>query len=332
MTHLYWHNDPSRSVVLNDPLARVRVGEGSFLGELQRLGHGLQRSFIVTLLHELSSSGGNDGPTLILGFEEPELYQHPPQARHLSSLLEKLSSENTQVMLTTHSPYFVSGKGFESIRMFLRNQADGATKVSSLDYAELSEQLAHALGCEPVPPSSIMATVEQILQPSQNEMFFTKVPVLVEGVEDVAFIATYLQLKDKWTIFRKYGCHFIVANGKGPMSRPLAIGKGLNIPIFTVFDGDNHKEKNKTNYLNNKCLVYLSGHENEDFRSESSIFMDNFVMWGSTIGNVVKEEIGNEAWESTTEKTKEKFGFKVGVNGKNSLLITAVLVFNCISS
>jgi len=322
---LYWHNDPSKSVVLNDPLARIRVGEGGFLGELQRLGHGLQRSFIVSLLHELSSSEGVEGPTLVLGFEEPELYQHPPQARHLSSLLEALSTGNTQVILTTHSPYFVSGKGFESVRMFLRGQPDGATKVTSLGYDELSKLLAEALGCDPVSPTSIMAAVEQILQPSQNEMFFTKVPVLVEGVEDVAYIATYLQLKGKWSEFRKYGCHFIVANGKGPMSRPLAIAKGLNIPVFTVFDGDNHKEKKERNYLDNKCLLGLAGHTDIDNKSEEPIFEDNFVMWGSTIGNVVKAEIGEESWGNSDAKVRDDFGFTDGVKGKNSLLITAIL-------
>ena len=81
-----------------------------------------------------------------------------------------------------------------------------------------------------------MAAVEQILQPSQNELFFSRVPIFVEGSEDIAFIATYLKLIQKWEEFRKYGCHFVNCEGKNRMSRPLAIAQGLNIPYFAIFE------------------------------------------------------------------------------------------------
>jgi len=48
------------------------------------MGHGLQRSYLLALLQELAGSEAPNAPTLILGCEEPELYQHPPQARHLA--------------------------------------------------------------------------------------------------------------------------------------------------------------------------------------------------------------------------------------------------------
>jgi len=116
---LKWHSDPKSSVTVRDPAARALVGDGDFVGEIARAGHGLQRGFLVTVLHELVGNEENGGPTLLLGFEEPELYQHPPQARHLADVLERLaqSENNSQVIVTTHSPYFVSSKGFENVSM-----------------------------------------------------------------------------------------------------------------------------------------------------------------------------------------------------------------------
>jgi len=50
-------------------------------------------------------------PNLILGIEEPELYQHPDRQRYLSKILAKISkheipgvARQIQVIYSTHSP------------------------------------------------------------------------------------------------------------------------------------------------------------------------------------------------------------------------------------
>jgi hypothetical protein len=70
----------------------IKAQEGKFKGSLTRFGHGLQRSFLLAILQELASieasseeDNKSQNRTLIFGCEEPELYQHPPQARHLSN-------------------------------------------------------------------------------------------------------------------------------------------------------------------------------------------------------------------------------------------------------
>ncbi|MFV3517231.1 ATP-dependent nuclease, partial [Mycobacterium tuberculosis] len=103
-------------------MTKLIAGDGQFEGNIARFGHGLQRSYLIALLHGLASEDDSAQPTLILGCEEPELYQHPPQARHLASVLESLSDKNSQVIITTHSPLFVDGKGFESVRLIRRNK------------------------------------------------------------------------------------------------------------------------------------------------------------------------------------------------------------------
>jgi len=325
---LKWHYDEKKSISIADPAAHVKIGEGDFLGELVRLGHGIQRSFLVAILQELVRSDVEHQPTLILAIEEPELYQHPPQARHLASVLEALSKQNSQMIITTHSPYFISGRGFESVRMTRKYHRPEKSKITQYTHSELSKKLAEALGETPRTATSTMAAVEQIMQPSQNELFFSRIPILVEGTEDVAFIATYLRLMQKWDDFRKYGCHFVICEGKSRMSRPLAIAQGLNIPFFIVFDGDGDKctkpDVKIQHERDNGCLLRLCGYDSNPIPTKN-IWGDNFIVWKTDILNEVINEFGIELWNEAESNSRKEHSLVHGVKQKHPLIVTATL-------
>ena len=169
-----WQSDPSKSVVLQTPVAGIKTGEGDFLGSLARMGHGLQRSYLLALLQELASSEAQNAPTLILGCEEPELYQHPPQARHLADVFSELSTGNNQILVTTHSPLFVSGDGFENTRLVHRNNSTGS-KVKALTFQNLCTRIRAARGeDQQLPMRGLIAKIHQALQPGVAEMFFAR--------------------------------------------------------------------------------------------------------------------------------------------------------------
>lgn len=324
--NLQWHFDDNKSVAVTEPFARAQIGERDFLGEMVRVGHGMQRSFIVALLQVLASTHEGEQPTLILGFEEPELYQHPPQARHLSSVLEELS-DDSQVIVTTHSPYFVSAKGFENVRMTRPSGPAGETRVTQLNYEGLASKLAEAMGNDPSAPSSIMAAVEQIMQPSQNELFFSQIPILVEGPEDIAFISTHMHLNQKWADFRRYGCHFVVCGGKTNMSRPLAIATGLGIPAYVVFDGDCDKatdQENDQQVRDNTCILNLCGDDSKPLQ-DSPCYKDSMFMWSTRIREDIVTELGKDAWNKAEQNARQEHSLLDGVKQKNPLLITATI-------
>ncbi|MCG8404151.1 MAG: AAA family ATPase [Phycisphaerales bacterium] len=326
---LNWHYNPEQSLIIKEPIAKTAIGEDNFEGEVPRLGHGMQRSFLLSILQELASSDQEYNSTLLLGFEEPELYQHPPQAQHIASVLETMTTKqggNSQIVITTHSPYFVSARGFESIRLLRKHRDKNCSLVRSTTYANVEKLLATALEEKPSVPSVLMAKLEQILQPSQRELFFTKVAILVEGIEDIAFIATHLQLTQKWERFRELGCHFIVANGKRSLSRPLAIAFELEIPTFVAFDSDaNNTGKQKENRRDNSCVLRLCGLKDFDPLPSEDFWHDNVVMWKTQIRSAVREDFGEEVWDAAEKKARETTGFVEGIRGKNSLLIAATL-------
>lgn len=329
---LKWNDDASRAISISEPLAKVLAGEGLFEGELARFGHGFQRSFLLALLQELTARGGKAGPRLILACEEPELYQHPPQARHMASVLEVLSTQNTQVVLSTHSPHFVSGKGFESIRMFRKQAKSSGIHVQQYGLADLSTSLARAKGEKPVTLEGLALKVDQALNPKLNEMFFTSVLVLVEGEEDAAYISTYLTLLGLWEQFRALGCHIVAADCKGSMIQPLAIAKGLDIPTFVVFDADGHKPDNKWGSKNkhrkdNTTILRLMGDLNPEPFPDKPVFREDLVVWNSEIGEVVKSDFGEEKWQALSENVRKKYDLNsVGGLEKNPTFIGYLLV------
>lgn len=325
---LVWNYDDQKSVRIEEPMARVKVGEDNFIGDLIRLGHGVQRSFLVALLQELIGSDDLSRPTLGIAIEEPELYQHPPQARHFAAVLEEHAGKGAQVVVTTHSPYFVSGRGFESVRMTRKDRASDKARVTQLTHEQLAEIIANAMGCNPISPTSSMAAIEQILQPSQSELFFSRVPVFVEGAEDIALISTQLQLSGRWSEFRKHGCHFITCGGKTNMSRPAAIAKGLSLPFFCVFDGDanrcDSKEARTQHERDNGCLMNLCAHAAAPI-PEETIWGENVVVWQDQIMSAVVGEVGEPAWLEAENAARAKHGLIDGVRRKNPLLIAATL-------
>lgn len=98
-------------------------------------------------------------------------------------------------------------------------------------------------------------------------MFFTSRLVLVEGLEDVAYLSSYLNLLNKWDQYRRSGCHIVPVNGKSEMLRPLVIAKHIGIPTFVVFDSDadeQHPDKRAKHQKDNKALLALLGKEREN--------------------------------------------------------------------
>ncbi len=327
---LQWKQDPDKSVRVEEPWAHILAGEGDFEGELARFGHGLQRSYLLALLQELAGTDAVGGPTLILACEEPELYQHPPQARHLAAVLNKLSRGNAQIIVSTHDPLFVSGEGFEDVRMVRKDAGSRCSSVSHMSFAEIAQSVAVATGEQPVKPEGALAKVHQALQPALNEMFFTRRLILVEGLEDAAYLLAYLNLLEMSEEYRRMGCHIVAANGKSELLQPLVIAKNMKIPTYLVFDADADKpDKNGSqakHEKDNKALLNLVGKPNENPMPAKTIWGDGFTTWHSDIGAVVEAEIGNDDWIRFRADADKRYGHAGGLR-KHSLHIGASLAF-----
>lgn len=328
-----WQHDTAKSVRIEEPFAKVIAGEGDFEGELARFGHGLQRSFLLAMLQELASSGDSGGPKLVLACEEPELYQHPPQARHLAGVLRTLADHGSQVFVSTHSPLFVSGESFESVRLVRRDAKGKDAKVYAPDIDGFTVRYATVCGEQPPARSASLAKVANILQPALTEMFFTQRLVLVEGLEDAAYIYSWLTLRNLYGEFRKTGCHVVAVGGKSELIRPAIIAEQLCIPSYVVFDSDAddlgaQNQRKAVHERDNRALLSLCGGDVNDPFPAACVEGARFTAWPCNLGKAVQDDfvnsLGQDGWNKVVTDAHAMFGNASSLK-KNTMVIGAKL-------
>jgi len=319
---LSWQKDSKSAVAISQPNAKTTAGEGAFEGDLARLGHGFQRSYLLAILQVLATAGDANAPTLILGCEEPELYQHPPQIRHLASVFEQLSEDNSQIVVSTHSPMFVTGHGFESVRMIRFNSGASASGSKSLLFDDFAKSYATARGEQAQKPAGVAAVLQQALQPGLNEIFFTRNLVLVEGLEDHAYITSWMVLTGRWNECRKLGVHIVPANGKSHLIRPLIIAQAFQVPTFVVFDADGHDvakdgKRKGEHKKDNQTLFALLGDPNADPFPAGTVWSDRFAVWPETLEHTLNAEVAAD--RLTTYQEQARLACDVEVRWKFNL-------------
>ncbi|MBN8228216.1 ATP-dependent endonuclease [Corallococcus macrosporus] len=323
-----WLNTPENYVSIQDPVARIIAGESRFSGNMARFGHGLQRAFLIALLQELASAKDTSKTTLILGCEEPELYQHPSQAKHLAKVLQTLAGSSYQIITCTHSPHFVSARGFEDVRVVRRDAAQKHAYVSSLTLEHLRTTLSAYTSRSVSHSNSALVRLEQILQPSINEMFFSEVVVFVEGIEDVACITTYLELMGLYDDFIRLGCHFVPCGGKSRLAEPAIVAKGLKIPTFVVFDSDGHEQgllnRSRHEKDNRELLKICSSQGVEPF-PQSTFWAVDHVMWKTEIQGEIESEIGLSEWQLIKDSIRKEYSIYMPSVDKHTLFLAYCL-------
>lgn len=321
---LKWEPNP---VSITDPAVRILAGEGNFLGELSRFGHGLQRSYLLALLHELAATGQTGSPTLLFACEEPELYQHPPQARHLASVLTTLGKQGAQVMISTHSPLFVTGDAFEDVRLVRKDIQLSRCEVKRATFEQVAERHSKATGNPPKKRAGMAAIIHRVLQPAMSEIFFASRIILVEGIEDGAYLSTYLHLCERWQEFRRRGVHIVPTNSKSAMLEPLCVMQQLEIPLFVVFDCDDSPEQLKYCSLHerdNLGLLRALGVDNPVAFPQHPQWGDHFVQWPGCLSDVVQAEIGSSVWDECSQAACDEWGHAGNLH-KNPLHIGSTL-------
>jgi putative ATP-dependent endonuclease of the OLD family len=245
----------------NEPLFRMppftvdmRVIEGGLDLAVGRQGHGFQRALLIAVVQQLASlrpdvasvdGEGESGeevegsslpveaPALFLALEEPELYQHPAQARHFASTLASLTEgSGIQVSYATHSEHFVDPARFERLRRF-RRKAGAAWPTGEVTQATVAGVAARLEGV--VESAEVALRIRMTLRRKLAEAVFARAAIIVEGHSDAGFLHG---LADRSGGFDAEGIAVVSGMGKSQILVPWAILTELGIPTYVVFDGD----------------------------------------------------------------------------------------------
>jgi hypothetical protein len=224
-----------------EPIVRV-VHDNGYPTDVERQGHGLQRTLVIAVLQELadalatndsSTSEVPSGRSLMLAIEEPELYQHPLQARTLAAALRDLARVDSQtrapqISYSTHSEHFVRPTLFEDLRIVSRDQT-GASSVVATDPGAVQRAL-ESVGMVDQEPQ-----IRLTLASSLSQAVFARAVVLCEGRTDAAMLEALAALGRP---LEHDGIAVANCHGKSIIPIALAILAEFEIPSFVLFDAD----------------------------------------------------------------------------------------------
>jgi putative ATP-dependent endonuclease of the OLD family len=258
----------------------------------------------------------SDNFQLLLGVEEPELYQHPPQARFLANALATLSEGNCQAIITTHSPNFVSGRLFDKVRVLRKSR--NSTRVYFWTIDEQRAYCAARKGVEAIGASAALSGIDRALQPSISEMFFAARVILVEGQEDIAIIESYLRKVGKLSDFLRAGCHFVGVGGKTKMPMLVSLARGFGISVYCIVDFDmNQVERNRQNAETIRYALDVGDIVPEQPAEE---FSGNYYYgWLNTIQHSLEEECAT--WRQTRSEIAGEWGWSLDRMSKDPMLL-----------
>ena len=325
------------------PKAYVTLREHGFVSAVEKTGHGTQRAFILTMLHHLAiveSSQTKDEsergsisflPNIILGIEEPELYQHPTRLRHLAEIFLQLVSGGIpgvgqfQIIYTTHSPLLVDLQRFDQIRVLRRiSISSNKPKHTEICQASLEEvtriiEKAETGNEGNYNPEGTCARLKTLMTPWTNEGFFADVVVLVEGEEDRAAILGIA--KAMGYSFDSEGISVIPCMGKSNLHKAAAVFKALSIPIYVIWDSDEGKKDSQIQYNHTLLRFFDKNIENYPARIE-----ENFACFKKDLTTVLKEEIGQDLYNKIMEEIVKDYGYQERAQARKNPLVVEELI------
>jgi energy-coupling factor transporter ATP-binding protein EcfA2 len=309
---------------IKPPDVRSSVSEDGPPTSIERQGHGIQRAMIMALLQtydeHLRMAGEVAGARVhvCLLIEEPELYQHPPRARHFRRLLKRLATQpmskaRFRVIVTTHSPHFVSLSDLEDVRLVRRIRSAGTVptrEITSISVDDICARYAQLSG-EPLPRADVERNLH-VLEPLKEAFFATSV-VLTEGPSDVGVLAAACQ--HEGVDLEAKGMVFAAMGGKGVLRQAIVIVSLLGISAYVIFDGDT-----KARLAEDQRLLRLLGARAEDIPhvgTPPQQIRDTYAMLLQDMEHTLERDFGAGAYQQCVQEAASAFGMLPGRVMKN---------------
>jgi energy-coupling factor transporter ATP-binding protein EcfA2 len=181
--------------------------------------------------------------SLVVAIDEPELSLHPQAQKALASVLSRYAKDR-QIIITTHSPYFVNWSDISNGAIVCRlTQGKADISVGALQQQTL-EDLRGLVDDWQKP---------NLLDAVAREVFFADEVIFFEGQEDVGLLKKFAADRCLPTLPAfGYG-----AGGAGNIRYFLEMAKDLGIPAAAVFDGDHGEMRDQVASEFSDALVEL---------------------------------------------------------------------------
>jgi len=206
---------------------------------LNKRGSGVRRLILLNFFRAEAEKKKEERnvPNIIYAFEEPETSQHPDHQHKLIDAFLSLSErDDTQIILTTHSPGIAGLLPIENLR-FLYKQNDKVVVEYGSD--DILEKIAESLG---VLPSVDKDKIDKL-----------KLIVCVEGPTDVEFFKRLTRKIDDLKVDFENDQRIIIIPLGGSTLKYWVDNhylRKLGLPEIHIYDGDKEENKTKSEQVN----------------------------------------------------------------------------------
>ena len=159
-----------------------------------------------------------------------------------------------------------------------------------------------------------------------KEGFFANMVVLVEGEDDRAAILGMAQLSK--IDLEALGCTVIPCLGKPNMDRPAVIFSELKIPIYLIWDSDNHEFREDEKSTEEECkkinrrLLSICGQVAKDWPCSVS---QEHACFQTDLETTLPDEIGPELFDRLVEECRANMRMKKKYALKSPMVFESVL-------
>jgi predicted ATP-dependent endonuclease of OLD family len=334
--------NPISDIPILFPKPRILVEDHNFVSIIERLGNGLQRAVLLSVLEFMATRNAaipdadedflEAQSDIIIAIEEPEIFQHPVKQRLFAQALSRLASgfnKSTgirfQVVFVTHSHLFVDIKEAQDVRVVRRQMVDGLAlpEVSTVSIEECAETTAKIQG--------YVTNVDKyrlglhIFNPHVSEGLFSKAVVLVEGVSDKVVLDAYFIQANFDPLLKNIT--IAAVGGKTNMDKPLSILSALGIPVYCVVDSDKHEKRGiKNNIKINRLIQLLTGIEEDNCIDYPSGLSERSHFFDGHLEKYIQGCAGDEHFNKIIDQLAEDFGTPPGDCMKSPHFMSSLFV------
>lgn len=309
---------------------RVHPTENGQTRAYEELGTGQQQILALSFAHAYAKSFLGQG--LIFVIDEPEAHLHPLAQKWLAKKMFKMAEDGLQIIITTHSPYFIDLNFLDGINLVRKNEETTYTVSSNAkllcDFCIKTGSNSSKTKEETIIPFYANNSTSHILSG-----FFANKIILVEGpTEELALPIYFERLGFDPT---EFGIEILGVGGKGNLAKWWRLFTLYRIPTFVCFDndakeddakGDKRKDALKTIGIKETELDGILNTKNwsisekfcvfgKDFEATMRTSFENY----SVFEKKVIEQLGSSSKNLIARETAKLIDLKNESEGKKQL-------------
>ncbi|WP_343724716.1 ATP-dependent nuclease [Herbaspirillum huttiense] len=303
---------------------KVAILDGETETQVERQGHGFQRTLLISALQLLAQSGAAATEGVIcLAIEEPELFQHPIQAQTFAKVLRALAEDPTkrvQITYATHSPFFIESRRFGQVRRLERRHGEKpSVKIYFASVEDVKNKLKGI-----VKPHTIDHQLDGIVANQLATALFAHRAFLVEGTTESAVFHGIGDRRNEGSV-EAGGTAIVAVGGKSSIPLAHAILSLLGVQVYSLFDADSNfahrarakgksdediEQERKSHIAANRNLLRYFDLEEIDFPKQ--VVTNHVAIFGDHLESYLDENWPE--WRVSRDLIESETGMKMDKN------------------